>query len=188
MKNATQSILLLCAMAILTQCAQQATEGAKSNEPTFDIANQHLLVWNEAINQVMALADSMPEEMYGYKPHDSIRSFAEQLIHIGGSSKVICDLYLKDVPPPQERPDMNVSEMSKEEVKSFVKSQMQAVADSMATMSNQQLAEMIKSFGGNDMTRLEGLLTVHDHMTNHKAKANLYVRMSGNTPPSYRYY
>ena len=48
--------------------------------------------------------------------------------------------------------------------------------------------EEIKSFGGNQMSRLEGMLTVHDHMTNHKAKANLYVRISGNTPPSYKYY
>jgi len=55
-------------------------------------------------------------------------------------------------------------------------------------MSDEQLTESIKSFSGNDMTRMEGLLLVHDHLTNHKAKANLYVRISGNEPPAYRYY
>ncbi len=145
-------------------------------------------MWNAAIDQIVELSDAMPVDMYNYKPSDSVRTFAEQLIHIGGSSVVIANLYLKDIPPPEDRPDMDVANMSKEEIMKFVITSLEQTGEIISSMSDQQLMEKIKSFGGNDMTRLEGLLTVHDHLTNHKAKANLYVRITGNKPPSYRYY
>ena len=78
--------------------------------------------------------------------------------------------------------------MSKDEIKSMVKANLDETWEIMSSMSDEQLDEEIKSFSGNTMTRREGLMLVHDHLTNHKAKANLYVRISGNTPPSYRYY
>lgn len=187
MKNLLKSTLIMTSIGMLIGCTPPA-EVKEEMPPSNKIVTDHIKVWNEAINQVMELADAMPEDMYSYRPHDSVRTFAEQLVHIGGSSAVICNLYLKDIPPPSEMPDMDIASMSKEEIKGFVKGQMMAVADSMATLNDLQLAEEITSFGGNKMSRLEGLLTVHDHMTNHKAKANLYVRISGNTPPSYRYY
>ena len=95
---------------------------------------------------------------------------------------------MKDIPPPQDRPEMNVAEMSKEEILGFVIGQLETTGELIAGCSDQMLMETITSFGGNEMIRLEGLLTVHDHFTNHKAKANLYVRITGNKPPSYKYY
>lgn len=156
--------------------------------PAKSIVDGRMPVWNEAINQVMELADAMPEDKYNYTPHDSIRTFAEQLIHIGGSSKVIANMFLKDIRPDGPPPDMDVSAMSKDEIKGFVKQSLMETGEIMSSMTDEQLMEMIKSFSGNDMSRLEGMLLVHDHLTNHKAKANLYVRISGNKPPSYRYY
>ncbi len=182
MKNLTKpSIGFVTVILLLTQCAAP-------NEPTYNITEGHIKVWNAAIDQIVELSDAMPEDQYNYKPHDSVRTFAEQLIHIGGSSTVIANLYLKDIPPPQDRPERDVASMSKEEIMSFVTGQLRETGEIMAAMSDQQLMDTIQSFGGNTMTRLEGLLTVHDHLTNHKAKANLYVRIAGNKPPSYKYY
>ncbi|HEY4654831.1 MAG TPA: DinB family protein [Cyclobacteriaceae bacterium] len=166
----------------------QGDEGAQAEEPTNAIAQGHLKVWNEAIAQVMELADAMEENQYSYRPHDSIRTFGEQLVHIGGSSKMLANLFLKDIPIPQDQPEMDVSSMNKQEIKDFVRTQLEETGAIFGSLSDQQLQEEIKSFSGKAMTRLEGMLMVHDHLTNHKAKANLYVRISGNQPPSYRYY
>jgi len=185
MKNLTKLSLVAIAIMVITHGAH-SQEG--SDESTYNIAEGHSKVWKEAIAQIIELSDAMPEDQYKFQPHDSVRTFAEQLVHIGGSSLVIANLYLKDIPPPEEQPDMNVAEMSKAEIVEFVKSMLKQTGAIIASMSDQQLMEGIKSFRGNDMTRLEGLLTVHDHLTNHKAKANLYVRISNNQPPSYRYY
>ena len=187
MKKTIVSIPFLAITVLFIQCTQQAAEPPKQ-EPTYDIANMHISVWGAAIDQVMALVDSMPADQLNFKPHDESKSFAEQIEHLGSSSKSICNLYLKDAEWSKDSPPKKVEELTKEELKEFVRSQMQAVADTLATMSDQQLAEEITSFRKNKMTRLEGMWTVHDHMTNHKAKANLYIRISGNTPPNYSYY
>ena len=148
----------------------------------------HAPVWDEAIAHVMELADAMPEDYYDFKPPDSVRTFSGQLIHIGASSKVIANMFLKDIRPEGPPPDMDVSAMTKAEIVAFVKTNLEETGEIMKSMSDEQLAEKVKSFSGNEMTRLEGLLFVHDHLTNHKGKANLYVRISGKEPPNYRYY
>lgn len=155
--------------------------------PTYSFVENHAPVWQEATEQMMELADAMPDDMYSYSPHDSVRTFAEQLVHVGGSSVMICNLFLKDI-QPSAPPEMDIASMSKSEVKEMVKAGLDQAWEIMSSMSDQQLDEEIKSFAGNTMTRREGMMLVHDHLTNHKAKANLYVRISGNEPPSYRYY
>lgn len=183
MRNSGIIFLLLIVM-----CCNPPAPTEVVSEPTFKIAEDHAKVWTEAIAQVMELADAMPEESYGFKPHDSIRTFAEQLVHIGSSSKVIAHIYLKDAPPPTDQQTRAANSMSKAEIKATVSTQLEEVRDLMVSMSDESLREEITSFSGKKMSRLEGMLMVHDHLTNHKAKANLYIRLSGANPPEYRYY
>jgi len=184
-------VLILC--ITFSGCSDKSAntesdETEMSDASTHSFVEGHGPIWNEAIEQLMELADAMPEEDYSFAPHDSVRTFAEQLVHIAGSSKVIANMFLKDIQPEGPPADVDVSAMSKEEVKGLLRTSLGETWEIMASMSDEQLTEGIKSFSGNDMTRLEGLLLVHDHLTNHKAKANLYVRISGNEPPGYRYY
>ncbi|MCB0696349.1 MAG: DinB family protein [Chitinophagaceae bacterium] len=168
------------------QCGQNAEE----NEPvSYAISEGHVKVWDIAIEQVLELVDSMPDNMLNYKPHDSIRTFAEQIIHIGISSEMITNLFLKDIPRPQNIPEVNAAEMTKDDLKKFVKERLEAARANIASMSDDQLLhEHVKSYMGNTMTRLEGMYFAHDHLSNHKAKANLYIRVAGIRPPHYRYY
>ncbi len=192
MKRILMIVVLVAGTIVFTNWTQQSASNEgdlqEGNEQTYHFVEGHAPVWDAAIAQVMELADAMPEDYYTYKPHDSIRTFAEQLVHIGGSSKFIANMFLKDIRPEGPPPQMDVAAMSKAEIVEFVKTSLEETGEIMKSMSDEQLAEKIKSFSGNEMTRLEGLLLVHDHLTNHKGKANLYVRISGNDPPGYRYY
>lgn len=176
-------------IALFFSCAerQDHAEEQPEHEPSFSFVEGHKPVWELAITQVVEIAEAMPEENYAFSPHDSVRTFAEQLVHIGGSSKVIANLFLKDIQPDfSQSPD--IEGMSKSEIISMVRTNLEETWAIMETMSDEQLDEEVKSFAGNTMTRREGLMLVHDHLTNHKAKANLYVRISGHEPPAYRYY
>ncbi len=184
--------ILLVMLVLIIGCTPKQEENHDegdndSTSPSYSFVEGHAPVWEQATAQIMELADAMPEDMYAYSPHDSVRTFAEQLVHIGGSSVVIANLFLKDVQPGAP-PEMDIAAMTKEEIKSMVKGGLDQTWEIMSSMSDEQLDEEIKSFAGNTMTRREGMMLVHDHLTNHKAKANLYVRISGNNPPSYRYY
>jgi len=187
-RNLTMAVIVVMA-AFLTNCTQSnpVAESTEPEGPTYNFVEGHAPVWNEAIAQVLELAESMPEDSYSFTPHDSVRTFAQQLLHIGGASIVIANLFLKDIQPegPPQDPEVD---MSKEEIIALVKQNLEETWDIMKSMSDEQLDEEVKSFAGNAMTRREGLMFVHDHLTNHKGKANLYVRISGNEPPAYRYY
>ena len=182
---------ILFLSVLFNACTPPAKEEPIEEEkvPSFSIVEQHEAIWQEAIAQLIEMADAMPVEQYDYKPHDSLRSFAGQLAHIASSSQVVANLFLKDIRPdgPPETPD--VTGISKEDLKSMINEGLNGTWNIIKTMSDEQLlTETTTSFAGNTMTRLEGLIIVHDHLTNHKAKANLYIRTSGNEPPRYRYY
>lgn len=156
---------------------------------SYSIAEEHVKVWDIAIEQVMELVDSMPETQLNYRPDDTIRTFAEQLVHIGMSSEMITGMFLKDKPRPEKMPEVNAAEMTKDELKAFVRERLENARTTIASMSNEQLLnEKVTSYMNHEMSRLEGLMFAHDHLTNHKAKANLYIRLVGQRPPHYRYY
>ncbi|MEZ5018208.1 MAG: DinB family protein [Flavipsychrobacter sp.] len=184
--NYAKSLLLLLSLSLLfTQCKEQQEQKA----PSYTIAQEQIEVWDVAIEQVLELADAMPDELMNFRPHDSMRSFAEQLIHIGQSSEIITNLFLKDIPRPDNVPVINAANMTKADIKSYIKEKLEIARATMASMSNKELLnEEVTSFAGNKMTRLEGMQFVHDHLTNHKAKANLYMRLAGQIPPKYKYY
>lgn len=156
---------------------------------SYSIAEEHAKVWAVATDQVLELIDSIPDNQLNYSPDDTIRTFAEQMVHIGLSSVMITNLFLKDIPRPDSIPEVKAETMTKDELKAFVKQRLDKAGDIIKSMSNDQLLnEKVKSYMGNEMTRLEGMIFAHDHLTNHKAKANLYIRLVGKTPPSYHYY
>ena len=103
MKRILVFAMLMAGAIAFTNCTQQsvANEGnlQEVSDPTYHFVEGHAPVWDEAIAQVMELADAMPEDYYDFKPHDSVRTFAGQLIHIGASSKVIANMFLKDIRP-----------------------------------------------------------------------------------------
>lgn len=178
---------LACMVMLFAQCGDNNSEHTEA--PSYNIAEEHAKVWSVAVNQVMELIDSMPDEHLNYSPDDTVRTFAEQMVHIGISSEMITSLFLKDIPRPDSIPQVDAATMTKVELKDFVRQRLDKAGSIIVSMSNDQLLnEKVKSYMGNEMSRLEGMIFAHDHLTNHKAKANLYIRLVGKTPPSYNYY
>ncbi|MDF9796204.1 putative damage-inducible protein DinB [Catalinimonas alkaloidigena] len=190
MKTMKPLLSIVLGAFLFTYCTPQEapSETTETAGPSYTFVEAQAPVWEEAIAQIEELANAMPEDMYDYKPHDSVRTFAEQLLHIGGSSKVIANMFLKDVQPSGPPPEMDASSMSKDEVVEYVLTNLREAGEIMSSVSDDALKEETQSFSGRTITRMQGMLLVHDHLTNHKAKANLYVRISGNNPPDYRYY
>jgi len=184
--------LLIGAMFILVQCTSDTSKGASDvaiATPSYQIVEGHAPVWELATKQLLEMADAMPEDLYGYRPHDSVQTFAEQLVHIVTASKGIANFFMKDERSDGPPPSVDVSSITREELKALIRTQMAETWDIIKTISDDELLnETCQSFSGNTMSRLEGLWFVQDHMSNHKSKANLYIRVSGNEPPSYRYY
>lgn len=182
-------IELILMTIFCTVLMAQCTSPVQETPERFSIVEKQLEIWDIGAQQVLDIAAAMPEDKMNYRPHDSLMTFAQQLIHIGQSSEFITNAFLKDIPRPKNRQRINADSMSKAEVIAYVKEKLQVARNNMEGMSNKQLTtEEVTSFVGNKMYRLEGLLLAHDHLTNHRAKANLYLRLVNIKPPKWRYY
>lgn len=187
------SILLSCSLIVsFSQCSNtnNDTEATAEKEVSSTaIADGHVKIWDESQKQVIELIEYMPDKLLDFKPHDSMRTFAEQIVHIALSSELITNMFLKDIPRPKEMPEIDANSMDKEDLKAFVNDKLGNARNVIAQMTDDQLLhEKVKSVMGNEMTRLEGMFFATDHLTNHKAKANFYIRLAGHVPPRYRYY
>ena len=159
---------------------------AQKKQRQAEFIKMYAPIWNEATAQVIEIGKAMPEDKFSYRPSGESKTFAEQLVHIANSSYVLSQLMLKGKKVEMNEPDAN--KMSKEEVLAFVKEKMDDASLVMASLTEAELKEVVKTFAGNEMPKQQAVIWIHDHVTNHKAKANLYVRMNEIDPPAYRYY
>jgi len=139
------------------------------------------------------VAEAMPAEDYGFKPSDSVRSFGEQMTHIGMSTSMILHTFIKG-----EEMKMDMAEMGKLEKsigaskKETIKLLNSAFDDAIASLNKMDQSDLDKTFvfifspDKPEFTNQQGFLFLRDHGTHHRGQAIIYLRMKGIKAPSYR--
>jgi uncharacterized damage-inducible protein DinB len=152
--------------------------------PKTSFAKMYLPVWLEAKKHCLEVANAMPEELYSYKPTAVSKTFAEQMVHIGYTVKLLTERYVQGMDVKQHSPD--ASKMTKAEIIQLIKEGFEYTTNVIQTIEQKQLDETCVMFhSGNTVSRAFALFYVQDHMANHRAKANLYIRMNNIKPPVY---
>lgn len=152
--------------------------------PRTEFTKMYLPVWKEAIEHCVDVAEVMPEEHYGFKPNEVSKTFAEQMVHIAAASKLLTQRYVEGMEVKPNTPD--ASTMTKEEILQFLKTKFDYTTNVIINMEQSQLDETCKMYhSGNIVSRAFALFYVQDHMANHRAKSNLYIRMNDIEPPEY---
>lgn len=152
--------------------------------PKTPFTKMYLPVWQEATEHCMAVAQVMPEELYNYKPTDISKTFAEQMVHIGHTVELLTQRYVQGMEVEPNTPD--ASKMTKDEIILYLQKGFNYVSRTIRTIEQEQLDETCVMYhSGNTVSRAFALFYVQDHMANHRAKSNLYLRMNGVEPPEY---
>lgn len=168
----------------LALCFTQVAIAQNDIIPKTGFTQMYLPVWEEATMHCMDVAKAMPEELYNYKPSEVSKTFAEQMVHIAAANKLLTERYVlgKDVKP--NTPD--ASEMSKTEILDLMEKSFKYTTGIILSIKQEKLDETCKMYhSGNVVSRAFALFYVQDHMANHRAKSNLYLRMNGIEPPEY---
>ena len=154
------------------------------NTPRTEFTKMYLPVWQEATEHCLEVARAMPEDLYTYKPTEVSKTFAEQMVHIGYTVELLAKRYVQGMEVIPDTPD--ASEMTKAEILALLEKGFAYVSDVIHTIEQEQLDETCVMYhSGNTVSRAFALFYVQDHMNNHRAKANLYIRMNGIDPPEY---
>jgi uncharacterized damage-inducible protein DinB len=118
-----------------------------------------------------AVAESMPEKEYNFKPADSVWNFRELLHHIAYGIEWWQDNFIKDNKTEWDQP---AAKANKKEVLDYLN---QAYASLKDTVCKGKLSA----------DAVNGFHSTIDHITHHRGQATIYLRCKGITPPAYVY-
>lgn len=127
----------------------------------------------------LSIAEQMPSDYYEYRPSSMMRSFGEQIAHIG-----MAITYISQSALPVRHTDFQGDIKNKEEVIRYLKNQYEEVSSKIADMEVSDF-EDTTSFWAGRMTIRKILNITFDHITHHRAQAIVYMRIHGIAPPAY---
>ena len=152
--------------------------------PQTPFTKMYLPVWEEAMKHCLEVANAMPDSLYAFQPTDVSKTFAEQMVHIATSTELLTKRYVQGMEVKPDR--LDAAAMTKEEIIELLKERFAYTTNVILTIDQAQLDELcIMYHSKNEVSRAFALFYVQDHLANHRAKANLYIRMNGIQPPEY---
>lgn len=139
--------------------------------------------WERAKAYTMEYLDAMPADKYNLKPTPEMRTFAQQMLHLGDGNFGFASL-ASGKPSPVE---MGGLEKSADQSKDFVVKEVMAsydfVISTIKSMTPEQLQEKVTLFGRFEMTKQKALEKLFEHQTHHRGQTTVYIRLGGATPP-----
>ncbi|WP_316812381.1 DinB family protein [Pedobacter heparinus] len=139
--------------------------------------------WERSKAYTKEYLDVMPESGYALKPTPEIRSFAEQVLHLGDANYAFASAATGTKSPYGQGELEKTDDKSKANVTKLVLASYDFVIDNIKKMSEVQLDESIKLFGKFDMTRRMVLAKVFEHQAHHRGQTTVYLRLAGVKPP-----
>ena len=182
------SALLLSLFASAGALAQTAQPAPAPAPPrmAFEMPKENPVpAWNKYMYTqlqqiVLRSADKMPEENYGFKPVDSIRSYGQVLGHIADAQYTFCSIALGEKNPA---PKIEQTKTSKADLTAALKGAFAYCDKAYDAVTDATAAQPVKMFG-TDSPRLGVLIVNSTHTTEHYGNLITYMRMKGIVPPT----
>lgn len=128
--------------------------------------------------RLMQLAEAMPEETYGWRPGEGVRSVGEVYVHVAQSNYYMLSLV------KGEKPDMSEGEIEsdKKNAIAMMEKAFSVIKESAAQFTEEDLNKEIEAFGMKFSVR-NFMVTMIAHLHEHLGQSIAYARMNGVTPP-----
>ena len=170
-------VLFVFLMSGTAALAEEPAPAAAAKNPYTD----HTRGVYEALQLIMITsAELMPEEKYGFKPVESVRSFGQILGHAASSQYYMCATVLGEKPAP---PKIDASTATKAELIAALRAAFAYCDSAWAEMNDASGAEVVK-FMTDDSPKLGVLIVNNVHTIEHYGNLIVYLRMNGLVPPT----
>ena len=170
---ALRSVVVISALAIMPSAALAAADAKTAPAGEYQ---KHMA----ALGQLsVAVAEAMPAEKYGFRPHPESMTFGELMSHIATTNYQFC-AGLKDSDPPAPP-----SPAERDGITKFLADSFRYCTETVNNLSEQQLSAIHNSPDGRLPGR-EVLLAMYIHVAHHRGQAEIYLRDNGIKPPGYR--
>jgi uncharacterized damage-inducible protein DinB len=147
---------------------------------------QFIKDWERAKAYTKEYLDVMPADKYNFRAQDSIRTFAQQMLHLaGGNVNLSSNGTGKEKIWTNRKLEQSPSAQSKDSVTYFVMASYDFVIDGIRNLDFSKLEETTGQ-GNFANTRLAWLLKSFEHQTHHRGQTTIYIRLLGIKPPNER--
>jgi uncharacterized damage-inducible protein DinB len=151
-----------------------------------DVRSQFIKDWERAKAYTIDYLNTLPANKYSFKATDSIRSFAQQMLHLAQSNVNI-------IAPLAGEPNIfgdRILENSKaaqikDSVSYYVIASYDLVITGLKKMNFSSLNEKVKLYNWEE-TKYAWLLKAFEHQTHHRGQTTIYIRLLGLHPPQER--
>jgi len=182
-KNLTMAVLLLPLLILLTPTTIKAQSLSAE-----DIRAQMVKEWERSKAYTIDYLNTMPANKYSFKAVDSIRSFAQQMLHLATANVFFMSLATDQKAPyfPQDL-EQRVSAQTKDSVMYFVTTSYDYAISAAKSSDISKWGEKKKlPFGGYEETRYALINKAIEHQAHHRGQTTIYIRLQGIKPPQER--
>jgi uncharacterized damage-inducible protein DinB len=152
------------------------------------VKEQMIKDWERAKLYTIDYLNTMPADKYSFKATDSIRSFAQQMLHLS-----LANAFLTSNVNGQKLPagfDMGLEQRGSAQVKDsvmyFVTTSYDFARDAVKNSDVSKWGEKKKLFGRFEETNFAILNKAFEHQGHHRGQTTVYIRLQGIKPPEER--
>lgn len=164
---------IVCLIAPIAAIAQDkaANPLAATVRASFDTYSKDLV----------AAAEEMPAEKYGYHPTPEQMTFGKTIEHVAQVNNFAC-AKVSEMPAPQAPKAVEAD--GKDKLVAGLKASMDYCAQAFSKLTDAKLAQTVPFFGGQQVTRLDAAMEVTNDLIDHYAALAVYLRLNGLLPPT----
>jgi len=157
------------------------------------LKQQMLKDWQRAKTYTQEYLDAMPAAQYGFHAVDSIRSFAQQMLHLAFSNVALISVGTGSTDSVTRKMffardlEQSATAQSRDSVVYYVNTSYDFVMNAIRNFDFARLTEVVnrQNPGGNrSETRLAWMLKAFEHQTHHRGQCTIYIRLLGIRPPA----
>jgi hypothetical protein len=130
---------------------------------------------------LIAAAEEMPAENFGFKPTPAQMTFAQVVLHLAQGNDFLCAA-IGGIKAPVRAKVADTT--NKELLVARLKETFTFCGTALAALDDSKLAELVPFFGGRMMTRAAVMTITTGDWADHYSQAAIYLRLNGHLPPT----
>lgn len=149
-----------------------------------DLKNLMTAEWQRAKAYTQEYMNTMPADKYSFKAVDSLRSFAQQLLHLASANVFLMAQATGQPPAPWASftLEKRTTAQSRDSVMYFVNASYDYVVNAITKCDPSKWKDEVTLFGFKT-TKFALMLKTFEHQTHHRGQTTIYIRENNIIPP-----
>src|SRR5262249_49834133 len=173
-------LLRTVAVCLLAPAALALAQDKPTATPQNPLSSWNKAAYARVKDMLMRSAQKMPEENYGFKPVDTVRSYGQIVGHVADAQYLFCSIVLGE---KNTGLDIEHTKTTKADLIAALNTAFTYWDKAYDTMTDATAVQVIKLFGS-DSPRLSALTVNNMHNLEHYGNLVTYMRIKGIVPPS----